>query len=78
MIAKDGTSGLTLAESLFRVAVVVIFVVALQALIMLGYHASRQYLATARCHDGTFSVSLHPRGTCSCHGGVNTWLIRPV
>jgi hypothetical protein len=32
--------------------------------------------ATARCHDGTYSFSLHHSGTCSYHGGVATWLDR--
>lgn len=26
--------------------------------------------ASARCRDGTYSFSLHTRGTCSHHGGV--------
>ncbi|MEU8824374.1 DUF3761 domain-containing protein [Streptomyces sp. NPDC048636] len=30
--------------------------------------------ATARCDDGTYSYSAHPRGTCSHHGGVAVWL----
>jgi len=30
--------------------------------------------ATAKCRDGTFSFSLHHRGTCSHHGGVSSWL----
>jgi Protein of unknown function (DUF3761) len=30
--------------------------------------------ATARCRDGSWSFSLHHRGTCSHHGGVSTWL----
>ena len=30
--------------------------------------------ATARCRDGTYSVSQHRSGTCSHHGGVATWL----
>lgn len=29
--------------------------------------------ATALCRDGTFSYSLHRRGTCSHHGGVEVW-----
>lgn len=30
--------------------------------------------ATAQCRDGTFSFSEHHQGTCSHHGGVETWL----
>ncbi|MEO5687403.1 MAG: DUF3761 domain-containing protein [Burkholderiaceae bacterium] len=30
--------------------------------------------ASARCRDGSFSFSLHHRGTCSHHGGVAQWL----
>ncbi|GAB7521787.1 hypothetical protein PBS_07710 [Paraburkholderia sp. 2C] len=30
--------------------------------------------ASARCRDGTYSFSRHPGGTCSRHGGVDTWL----
>lgn len=30
--------------------------------------------ATAKCRDGTYSFSLHHRGTCSHHGGVASWL----
>jgi len=30
--------------------------------------------ATAKCRDGTYSFSLHHRGTCSRHGGVSDWL----
>ena len=30
--------------------------------------------ATARCRDGTYSFSQHRSGTCSHHGGVETWL----
>jgi peptidoglycan hydrolase-like protein with peptidoglycan-binding domain len=30
--------------------------------------------ASAICHDGTYSFSLHHSGTCSHHGGVATWL----
>lgn len=30
--------------------------------------------ASAQCGDGTFSFSLHRRGTCSRHGGVTRWL----
>jgi uncharacterized protein YraI len=29
--------------------------------------------ATALCRDGTYSYSLHRRGTCSHHGGVAQW-----
>jgi hypothetical protein len=29
--------------------------------------------ASARCGDGTYSFSQSRRGTCSRHGGVNTW-----
>lgn len=30
--------------------------------------------ATAKCRDGTYSYSQSRRGTCSWHGGVQTWL----
>lgn len=30
--------------------------------------------ATALCHDGTYSTSQTRQGTCSHHGGVETWL----
>ena len=30
--------------------------------------------ASARCGDGSYSFSLHRRGTCSRHGGVTRWL----
>jgi hypothetical protein len=30
--------------------------------------------ATAQCVDGTYSFSLHHRGTCSHHGGVAQFL----
>ena len=30
--------------------------------------------ATAQCRDGSYSFSLHHRGTCSRHGGVAEWL----
>jgi len=30
--------------------------------------------ATAKCRDGTYSLSQHRRGTCSGHGGVAAWL----
>jgi uncharacterized protein YraI len=30
--------------------------------------------ASAQCRDGTYSFSLHRRGTCSHHGGVSRWL----
>jgi hypothetical protein len=29
--------------------------------------------ATAQCRDGTYSFSEHHRGTCSHHGGVESW-----
>jgi uncharacterized protein YgiM (DUF1202 family) len=29
--------------------------------------------ATAHCRDGSYSFSLHRRGTCSYHGGVAEW-----
>ena len=29
--------------------------------------------ASALCRDGTYSYSAHRRGTCSHHGGVETW-----
>lgn len=30
--------------------------------------------ASAKCGDGSYSFSLHHRGTCSRHGGVAEWL----
>lgn len=30
--------------------------------------------ATAHCRDGTWSFSQHHQGTCSHHGGVESWL----
>lgn len=33
--------------------------------------------ATAKCRDGTYSFSRGPRGTCSHHGGVASWLAHP-
>lgn len=30
--------------------------------------------ASAQCRDGTYSFSLHHRGTCSHHGGVAHWI----
>lgn len=30
--------------------------------------------ASAQCQDGSYSFSLHHRGTCSHHGGVARWL----
>jgi hypothetical protein len=30
--------------------------------------------ATAKCLDGTYSFSQHHQGTCSHHGGVDSWL----
>lgn len=30
--------------------------------------------ASAQCQDGSYSFSLHHRGTCSHHGGVIRWL----
>ena len=32
------------------------------------------YGASAICADGTYSFSVHRRGTCSHHGGVAQWL----
>lgn len=29
--------------------------------------------AFAKCNDGSYSFSTHRRGTCSHHGGVDTW-----
>jgi len=29
---------------------------------------------TAKCKDGTYSYSMHRRGTCSGHHGVRQWL----
>lgn len=39
--------------------------------------AAPQYPAgtTAICKDGTYSSSQHRSGTCSKHGGVQTWLV---
>jgi hypothetical protein len=30
--------------------------------------------ASAQCQDGSYSFSLHHRGTCSHHGGVVRWI----
>ncbi|WP_353647244.1 DUF3761 domain-containing protein [Mycobacterium sp. IS-1742] len=30
--------------------------------------------ATAVCKDGSYSFSTHRSGTCSGHGGVQSWL----
>src|SRR5690348_14733517 len=30
--------------------------------------------ASAQCRDGSYSFSVHHRGTCSHHGGVARWL----
>jgi hypothetical protein len=30
--------------------------------------------ATAKCRDGSYSFSQNHRGTCSRHGGVESWL----
>lgn len=30
--------------------------------------------ASAKCRDGTYSLSQNRRGTCSGHGGVAVWL----
>jgi hypothetical protein len=30
--------------------------------------------ATAKCADGSYSFSQHRSGTCSHHGGVDSWL----
>lgn len=30
--------------------------------------------ASAQCRDGSYSFSVHRRGTCSHHGGVAQWL----
>jgi len=30
--------------------------------------------ASAQCRDGSYSFSLHRRGTCSHHGGVSRWI----
>lgn len=30
--------------------------------------------ATAQCKDGSYSYSLHKRGTCNGHRGVKKWL----
>lgn len=37
------------------------------------YYDSRPAGASARCRDGSYSFSLHRRGTCSGHGGVAEW-----
>ena len=35
---------------------------------------SRPSGATAKCRDGSWSFSENHRGTCSHHGGVESWL----
>lgn len=37
------------------------------------YYPSHPAGASARCRDGSYSFSLHRRGTCSGHGGVAEW-----
>lgn len=77
MNQPTGTSALNIAEAIFRFAVIVIFVLALSAALTMALRAARQNVATARCNDGTFSLSLHAQDTCSYHGGVGTWLNHP-
>ena len=36
------------------------------------YHEQKE--PSAVCEDGTLSYSIHDQGTCSWHGGVDTWL----
>ncbi|MHB8287461.1 MAG: DUF3761 domain-containing protein [Caulobacteraceae bacterium] len=45
-----------------------------------GHHVHRPMLASrkpagasAHCRDGSWSFSVHHRGTCSHHGGVAEW-----
>ena len=38
------------------------------------YYSSEPQGATALCRDGTYSFSAHRSGTCSHHGGVESWL----
>jgi Protein of unknown function (DUF3761) len=38
------------------------------------FSAQRPPGATAQCADGSWSFSLHRRGTCNYHGGVLRWL----
>jgi len=44
------------------------------------HHQAPPSDASARCGDGTYSYSEHPSapGTCSHHGGVNSYLRWPV
>ncbi len=37
------------------------------------YNGASPARATARCGDGTYSFSQHASGTCSHHGGVQSW-----
>lgn len=37
------------------------------------HSSNRPAEATAKCRDGTWSFSQHHRGTCSHHGGVESW-----
>jgi hypothetical protein len=37
------------------------------------HSSSRPPEATAQCRDGSWSFSQHHRGTCSHHGGVESW-----
>lgn len=39
-----------------------------------GTDATAPAGATAKCKDGTYSMSTHHSGTCSHHGGVANWL----
>jgi hypothetical protein len=38
-----------------------------------GAGESHPSSAMALCHDGTYSESTTPSGTCSHHGGVAVW-----
>ena len=77
MTRPTEASALNVAESIFRFAVIVVFALALSAALTMAVRAARQNVATARCNDGTFSLSFHSRDACSYHGGVGTWLNHP-
>jgi hypothetical protein len=77
MTRRTETSALSIAALIFRFAVIIVFALALSAALTMALRAARQNVATARCNDGTFSLSLHANDTCSYHGGVGTWLNHP-
>lgn len=74
---QSETSARHIAGSIFQLAVIVVFALALSAVLKMGIRAVQHNIATARCNDGSFSLSFHAQSACSYHGGVNTWLNHP-